>query len=56
MPSRRSFLTLALSFAASLPFAGRIGGARIQRSGKFFLVNGWILTAEDVRALDDHAL
>jgi len=45
---------------ASLPFAGwggqRAAPVSVRRYGKFFLVNGWVLTAEDVEALKSHVL
>ena len=60
VPSRRSFLTSVAVLAASLPFAGwarhMAAPVSVRRYGKFFLVNGWVLTAEDVEALKSHVL
>jgi len=42
--------------ALALPFGGGAGGLRITRRGRFFLVDGWVLTAADVRALRLHDL
>ena len=57
MQNRRSFLASIALLTAGLPFAGW-GGRQlaVQRYGKFFLVNGWILTAEDVEALESMLL
>ena len=63
MQNRRSFLTSAALVAAGLPLAGWAKAMpaamaeplSVQRFGKFFLVNGWVLTAEDVAALEAHA-
>ncbi len=56
--SRRSLLKsammLALGVSAGLPAPATATAAppvRIIRQGKFFLVNGWVLTAEDLRKL-----
>jgi hypothetical protein len=53
---RRSFLMLAVLSALGLPL-GRTppAGPRIRRHGRLFVVDGWILTAEDLRALGLHA-
>jgi hypothetical protein len=45
---------LALGVSAGLPAASAVPAApppRIIRHGKFFLVDGWVLTAEDLREL-----
>jgi hypothetical protein len=51
---RRGFLrTAAAGLAlALLPFGLR-RGLRVVRRGRMFIVDGWVLTAEDVRALRD---
>jgi len=55
--SRRSLLKsammLALGVSAGLPAPATAAAppVRIIRQGKFFLVNGWVLTAEDLRKL-----
>ena len=63
MHDRRGLLKTA--FFAALALALPLGGARwrgtwrdlrVERRGKLFLVDGWVLTAEDVRALNDHVL
>ena len=61
MRTRRSFLTTAVlgaalaALAPVLPFGiGR--SLRIERRGSVYLVDGWVLTAADVRALRDHVL
>lgn len=48
--TRRGLLTSVALAALALPLAGWRGAPR--RPGGFFLVDGWILTAEDVAALD----
>ena len=55
---RRTFLRTALlsALALALPLGGIWRGLRIERRGKVFLVDGWVLTADDVRALRDHVL
>ena len=59
MTDRRSFLRTALLAALAWPL-GRGGetlpGLRVVRRGRVFLVDGWVLTAADIRALRDHAL
>ncbi len=47
----KSALMLALGVSAGLPAAAAPPPLRIIRQGKFFLVNGWVLTAEDLREL-----
>jgi len=43
---------LALGASAGLPAAAAPPPPlRIVRQGKFFLVNGWVLTADDLREL-----
>ncbi|HMR51705.1 MAG TPA: hypothetical protein PKA33_04365 [Amaricoccus sp.] len=46
-------MMLALGVSAGLPApaAAAAPPVRIIRQGKFFLVNGWVLTAEDLRKL-----
>ena len=61
MHDRRGFLEMAAAaaLALALPFGGAWrsrGDLRVERRGKVFLVDGWVLTAEDVRALRDHVL
>jgi hypothetical protein len=53
---RRAFLTSLLSAAAVLPLASLIplpvrAAAAAGPAEGFYMVNGWILTAADVRAL-----
>ena len=48
--TRRGFLTSVALATLALPLAGWHAGTRRQ-AGSFFLVDGWILTAEDVEAL-----
>ena len=55
MRGRRGFLGMALVAALGLalplgPWRG-FRGLRVARRGKVFIVDGWVLTAEDVRAL-----
>jgi hypothetical protein len=54
---RRAFLTTTLlaALALALPL-GLWRGLRVERRGRVFLVDGWVLTADDVRALRDHVL
>ena len=52
MQDRRTFLISGVALAAILPF----GGSKSRRYGKFFLVNGWVLTADDIRALATRAV
>lgn len=48
----KSALMLALGASAGLPAAAAPPPPlRIVRQGKFFLVNGWVLTADDLREL-----
>jgi len=49
---RRAFLKAVLlaGLALALPL-GLWRGLRVERRGKMYLVDGWVLTAEDVRAL-----
>lgn len=62
MPSRRAVLALMASFS-SLPLAGPAAafmapapaGPEIRRYGRFFIVNGWVLTEADLERLDLHA-
>jgi hypothetical protein len=49
MQTRRELMTSVALAALALPLAGWRAGAR--RPGGFFLVDGWVLTADDVRAL-----
>jgi hypothetical protein len=44
---------LALGASAGLPATATAAAPppRIVRQGKFFLVNGWVLTADDLRKL-----
>jgi hypothetical protein len=53
VPTRRAFLASAALAALALarPLGGWLAGPRARRAGGLFLVNGWILTAEDVAAL-----
>ncbi|MCB1371715.1 MAG: hypothetical protein KDJ83_12560 [Rhodobacteraceae bacterium] len=46
-------MMLALGVSAGLPAPATAAAppVRIIRQGKFFLVNGWVLTAEDLRKL-----
>jgi hypothetical protein len=55
---RRAFLKKALltGLALALPLGGLWRGLRVERRGRMFLIDGWVLTAEDVRALRDHVL
>ena len=55
MPSRRSFLALMASLLG-LSLAGRAAalvmpGPEIRRYGRFYIVNGWVLTARDLKLL-----
>jgi hypothetical protein len=56
MQDRRAFLLSGVAFAAILPFVGSGGQPAVRRYGKFFLVNGWVLTADDIRALATRAV
>lgn len=59
MPNRRSFLVCLLAgavFTAGLARVGWVSQPAIRRHGRFYIVNGWVLTAEDVRALSNRAL
>lgn len=49
----KSALMLALGVSAGLPAipAAAAPPPRIIRHGKFFLVDGWVLTADDLREL-----
>jgi hypothetical protein len=49
----KSALMLALGASAGLPATATAAAPppRIVRQGKFFLVNGWVLTADDLRKL-----
>ena len=47
---RRAFLKAVLLAGLALPL-GLWRGLRVERRGKMYLVDGWVLTAEDVRAL-----
>jgi hypothetical protein len=65
MPSRRSVLALTASLLGlplaagpAAAFAGLAGGAggigprpEVRRYGRHFLVNGWVLTADDLERL-----
>jgi hypothetical protein len=53
--TRRAFLASIALAALALPFTGRLRGLRTRPPGGLFLVDGWILTAEDVAALRRHA-
>jgi hypothetical protein len=55
MPNRRSTLALMASFVG-LPLSGPAAafvasGPEIRRYGRHFIVNGWLLTAGDLRML-----
>lgn len=55
---RRTFLAALAATAVSLPFAGRAetgAAAAILRYGDFYVVEGWVLTRDDVKALGLHA-
>jgi hypothetical protein len=62
MPDRRTVLALIASLGG-LPFAGPAAAfvapaapaPEIRRYGRFFIVNGWVLTADDLERLDLHA-
>jgi hypothetical protein len=69
MPSRRTFLALTASLLG-LPLAAAPAAAlsapgfgdlplgprpEVRRYGRHFLVNGWVLTAEDLERLGLHA-
>jgi hypothetical protein len=61
MPSRRAVLA-TLAALTGLPLAGRaaafvapLPGPEVRRYGRFFLVNGWVLTAADLERLGLHA-
>lgn len=57
MRNRRTFLRTAVlgALALALPIGIR-RGLRIERRGSVYLVDGWVLTAADVRALRDYVL
>ncbi len=60
MPSRRSVLATLLASTLGLPLAGPAaalvaGGPEVRRYGRFFIVNGWVLTAADLELLGLHA-
>jgi hypothetical protein len=64
MPSRRAVLALMAAFTG-LPLAGPAAAfvapapmtpsPEVRRYGRFFLVNGWVLTAADLERLGLHA-
>lgn len=56
MRDRRGFLKTVLFAALAAPLGGVWRGLRAERRGRMFLVDGWVLTADDVRALRDHVL
>ena len=54
MHDRRGFLAMAVAAALglTLPLGWAVRrGLSVERRGKVFIVDGWILTAADVRAL-----
>jgi hypothetical protein len=60
MLDRRGALKAALLAALGLALpparASGLEGLRVVRRGKVFIVDGWVLTAADLRALRDHVL
>jgi hypothetical protein len=58
LPDRRAFLGTAAAFGLALPLTGLAGlagmaagpaaGPRIERLGSLYLVDGWVLTRDDV--------
>lgn len=61
MPSRRAVLGL-IAAVTGLPLAGPAAalvapppGPEVRRYGRFFIVNGWVLTAADLERLGLHA-
>ena len=56
MQTRRAFLASAALAALVLPLGGWLRGFRVRRLDGLFLVDGWILTADDVAALRGRAL
>jgi hypothetical protein len=61
MPSRRAVLAL-MAALTGLPLAGPAAavvapdsGPPVRRYGRFFIVNGWVLTAADLERLGLHA-
>jgi hypothetical protein len=49
--------TLLAALGLALPArSSALDGLRIVRRGKVFIVDGWVLTAADLRALRDHVL
>ncbi len=59
MPDRRTLLAALAASAVSLPFAGRaaptVAAPTILRYGEFYVVDGWVLTQNDLRSLGLHA-
>jgi hypothetical protein len=61
MPSRRSVLASLMASTLGLPLAGPatafVGSdvPQIRRYGRFFIVNGWVLTAADLERIGVHA-
>lgn len=57
MKTRRAFLTSAAlaALAIALPLPGWLRRGRAHQPGGLYLVDGWILTAEDVAAIEGHA-
>jgi hypothetical protein len=54
MPSRRRFLTSLIAALVASPFGGLAPRARAAGTGRFHIVNGWILTDADLEVLRRH--
>jgi hypothetical protein len=51
---RRRFLATFAWLLAASPLLQSVAAGSINRVGKHYIVNGWILTEEDLEALDRH--
>ena len=54
MQARRRFLTTFALLLATSPLLQLSGTRTISKTGKHYVVNGWILTEGDLEALDRH--
>jgi hypothetical protein len=51
---RRRFLTAFALLLAATPLLQLLGAGAITQVGKNYVVNGWVLTEQDLEALDRH--
>jgi hypothetical protein len=51
---RRRFMAVFALLFATTPLLQLLGPGSVTKRGKRYIVNGWILTENDIEALDEH--